>query len=196
MLAPDLMRAWVHNAMPDAVRVLRLMAAAVAADAIGLGAYNVLLGRGAARTIFFIMGSSAAVGGTVGLVLLYAIGIPGPAVALLIVTAFFSIVMLHIAAHDHSISAWRVLVKASHSLLLPLGVCACACSACVRVGTPQHWGGVAIVACVGVIAYLLGLRIFGGREEERMLLRSVLRFPASILRFGYSQITRRASVFD
>src|SRR6266571_3489467 len=72
--------------------------------------------------------------------LLYAIGIPGPAVALLVVTAFSSIVMLHIAAHDYSISAWRVLAKASHSLLLPLGICACACLAGVRVGTPEDWG--------------------------------------------------------
>lgn len=51
IIAPNLLQAWLGEARPDTVLVLRLTCAAVFAEALGHGAMQVLWAGGAARTV-------------------------------------------------------------------------------------------------------------------------------------------------
>jgi O-antigen/teichoic acid export membrane protein len=172
--APNLLHAWVGTSMPDAASILRIACIAVLAQAFGMGAMQVLWGRGAARTIFAVLGILAipSLALTVGLV--RALGDVGAALALCISLYSSGGVFVFLTARVCQVRLMELLAETFRGLLLPNAVCTVCTYALVRLTKPQHWMGVIGSCLVGGATYVAVLYFSGARDEEKQFVRQAL----------------------
>jgi O-antigen/teichoic acid export membrane protein/SAM-dependent methyltransferase len=194
VIAPNLIKAWLGTLPPDAVAVLRLVAATALAEAFGVGALHVLWGRGAARTVLFVAVGAAL--GTLGLSLwlLNRMGIVGAAWGLLLPMSLGSMASLSYASHGTGTRTADLLRRTMDGLWLPVLASLAVTLAVTTLLQPASWVGIIAVALAGGTAYVLTL-YFGGagrgaRQEERMFAREVLRLPMTVARYLYRGLRR------
>jgi O-antigen/teichoic acid export membrane protein/2-polyprenyl-3-methyl-5-hydroxy-6-metoxy-1,4-benzoquinol methylase len=193
IIAPNLLRAWLGAATPDAVLVLRLTAAAALAEAFGVSGLHVLWGRGAARTVLGILVAMAL--GTLGLSLwlLTRIGVAEAAWGVLVPMTLGAVIILRSASHACRIQMNDLIRGTFAGLLLPVVACLGVTAGTLRLIHPSGWIGVVGVALAGGVAFVVGLYfapVSGGRREERMFIREVVTLPGSVGRSVWRALRR------
>jgi O-antigen/teichoic acid export membrane protein/2-polyprenyl-3-methyl-5-hydroxy-6-metoxy-1,4-benzoquinol methylase len=186
VVAPTLLEAWIGQPQNEAVQVLRITSAAILADAIGVGAFYVLWGRGAARPVFLVLAGMAATQLGVGLWLLLRMGVVGMAWAMLVSMTLGSVAFLQLATRACRLSLWELTRRVTQGLLLPTTACAGGAVAGHLWLPLDGWAKVVSVSAAGGAAYAASLLCLGGaREEEWILAREVLTLPAAAVRWAY-----------
>lgn len=188
IIAPQLLHAWLGEALPEAVSVLRLTAAAILVDSLGVAALHVLWGRGVARTVLAVLGGSAAANIVLSVWLLFRIGVTGPAWALLYVLAAGAVGFLIAARQACEINLPLLVRRTLAGLLLPAAACAGLAGAAVFFLHPNRWPGVILTTAVAGAAYVLTLYFTGARVEEKVLIREVLWLPGVLLAMIYRKM--------
>ena len=185
IVAPDLLTIWIGNPPQESIWVLRIMSAAIACEAIGVGANNVLLGRGAAGTVCIVHAVFSVPILLASFALVKTIGIIGPAIALLAVLLLISLVLLHIAARRCGTSIFAVLLHSIRGVVLPT-IASVACTLLLlKTIHPRNWTTLIAMVITAVLVYSASLYFKGGREEERELVRASMRVPVSAARWAY-----------
>ena len=174
IMAPNLLRAWLGESLPQAALILRLTAAAVLAEALGMGAMYLLWGRGAVRSVLTVLGVVAipSLALTVGLV--RAMGEVGAAWALLASLSTSTAVFLFLGARTCQLRVAELISSTFRGLLLPAAACAACTYAAARVANPEHWMGVIASCLAGGIIYTAVFYFTGARQEEKLFLRQAL----------------------
>jgi len=174
IIAPVLLKSWVGHAEPETVLVFRLTAGAVAFDAVGQGALNLLWGRGAMRAVlkFEAVVAATVIGLTV--VLLKRFGMPGAAVALVAAAAVGMAVVLYEAARVSNVRVAGPLVRAMDGLFIPGLACALATAAVRGIPLGNGWTRVLAASSAGGAVFLGVLWLAGSRAEERRLFEETL----------------------
>lgn len=170
VLAPHLLQNWLGAIDPAAVAVLRITAAAVLADSLGVGAIHILWGRGRANAVLVILGTVAAATALLTWLLVPRVGVPGAALALAVSLFAGAVVALVVAARSARTSASGVVLHALGRATLPAALCAGAALLLVRTASPASWPALFTVAAVSGAAYLLGMFAFGLYPAERALV--------------------------
>jgi O-antigen/teichoic acid export membrane protein len=182
LAASNLLHAWVGTSMPDAVLIMRLTCIAVLAQALGMGAMQVLWGRGAARTIFVVFGVLAipSLALTVGLV--RTLGDVGAALSLCVSLFSSACIFVLLGARACRLRVTELVGETFRGLLLPNAVCAACTYGVIRLTHPQHWIGVIASCLVGGATYIAVLYFAGAREEEKQFVRQALGLQPAPLR--------------
>ncbi len=181
VLAPALLQAWLGTVQPDTLLVLRLTTAAVFVDAVGVGAFYVLWGRGEAKTVFQLVGALALLELPLGVWLLKEMGIAGLAVAMLVVLTLGSAAFLYSAARVCGVRVGALLAAVPRGLALPVAACAAATWGTSHLPNLNSWATVVSSSLAGGLAYALCLYFAGAREEERTLLRESVQWPGTLV---------------
>ncbi len=174
ILAPNLLRAWVGESMPQAALIMRLTAAAVLAEALGMGAMYMLWGRGAVRSILTVLGVIAIPSLALTIVLVRSLGEVGAAWALLASLSASTCVFLFMGAHTCQLRVAELIGSTFRGLLLPAAACAACTYAAARLTNPSHWTGVIASCLAGGAIYTAVFYFTGARREEKLLLRQAL----------------------
>jgi O-antigen/teichoic acid export membrane protein len=174
ILAPGLLHAWVGEFSAEGSLILRLTCAAVLAQGLGMGAMQVLWGRGEVHTLVKVLGVLAApsLALTVALVWLY--GEVGAAVALCVALVVTAAIFLLLGARACEAPLWGLVRDAFRGLLLPAAGCAALAYLGVWLVNPQHWAGVIAVSLGAGMSYVAILYFTGAREEEKEFVRQAL----------------------
>jgi O-antigen/teichoic acid export membrane protein len=185
IVAPTLLRAWIGEAQPDTVMVLRLTTVAVFANALGEGALYWLWGRGAMKTVLTVVGGMAALSFGLTLGLLARLGIVGAAWVLLGVFTLGWLALLRAASQDCGVRMFHVVRAVAQGLLLPFLACAVPALGIAYFARDTGWLAVAGASLVGGCAYAIALYLHGSREEERAIVERPVRVAVRFLRaFG------------
>jgi O-antigen/teichoic acid export membrane protein len=182
ILASAVLQIWVGEARAETVLILRLTAAAVFLDAAGMGAYQVLLGFGAARAVLLVFTSIAAVNLALIALLLSTFGIIVAAYGLLLVFALISLATLYLASHRCQTSMLQLLGATFKGLWLPALASATTAFIIARFVWPTGVKQVVGAGMAGFIVYLVCLYFYGAREEEQALARQAWTLSAVIAR--------------
>jgi len=191
IVAPTLIETWIGQPQGEAAQVLRIVSAAVLADALGVGALYVLWGRGLVRPVLLVLTGMAMVQLGLGLWLLLRMGVVGVAWAMLVSMALGSIAFLQLAARVCRFSVWTLAREIVRGLPLAALVCVAAALAAERWLPLGGWGKVIGVSLAGGGAYAVSLLVLGGaREEERILAGEAAQLPAAALVWAYRGLRR------
>jgi O-antigen/teichoic acid export membrane protein len=182
IVAPTLLRAWVGEAQPDTVLVLRLTTAAVLANALGEGALYWLWGRGAMKAVLRVVGGMAilSVGLTLGL--LPRLGIVGAAWVLLGTFVFGWFALLGAAAQERGVRVFHLVRAVAQGLLLPFLACAVPTLAIALFASEGGWPAVAGSSLLAGSAYAAALYLHGSREEERAIIEWPAKLAVNLVR--------------
>jgi O-antigen/teichoic acid export membrane protein len=185
MLAPEVLTAFVGNPQPESIWILRIMCCAIMVEGLGLGAHNLLLGRGAAGTICLMYAGFSIPMLASSIVLLKTIGVVGPAISLCFVLGLMSLLLLHIGSRRCETSVAAVIVTSTRGIYFPLAVAAVFTLSVARFCHPT--GRLSVFATLISASFVYGACLYfcGGRKEERELIRNILRIPYSIARAFY-----------
>jgi O-antigen/teichoic acid export membrane protein len=189
ILAPRLLQAWIGNVQPGTVLILRLITAAVFAEAVAATSIQVLWALGAMRTVFIIPSSVVVTSLGLTLVLLPRMGIVGAAWGLALPMTLGAVAFFHIASRTCGVRERDLIHKAFGGLFLPVAVCL-AVSLSVGFWSGPGWTRVIATALGGGLGYLVGFSFGGAREEEMMLVRQGLAAPITVGRFIYGHLRR------
>jgi O-antigen/teichoic acid export membrane protein len=185
--APGILHAWVGDPPPGSVIILRIMTAAVLAEAVLLAPVLLLWGRGVLRPVLF-----AYVGQGVGVValtlaLVYRFGAAGAAWGMLVPISVSAAVLFVVASRVCAIDAWMLAAGTLRGLLLPALACGIGTWSIIYfLGSGRLWVIAALVA--GGVMYLAVLFGFSGMDEEKRFARDTL----SLLKEGAAFVCRRA----
>jgi O-antigen/teichoic acid export membrane protein len=193
IVAADLLQAWVGEVRPNTVGVLRLTTAAVFINALGDSALNLLWGRGAMRTILVTVSSMAIVSIGLTLAFVFWIGIVGAAWVLLGMAAIGWITFLRAASRDCGVRAFDLMRASTQGLLVPMFACAVPALGITYLARPGGWLTVVGASVVGGCAYAAALYLWGGRQEERAIVRWPVRLTLGLLRSFYHAIRRTSA---
>ncbi len=177
VLAPDLLQAWLGEVPPQAARILRIISAAVLAEGVGVAALNVLWGLGAVATVTSVLSATAAISVVLDLVLLLAIGVTGPAWALLVSKAFSSGLLLYLVSSSLAVRAPILLRESVAGLFIPALASAIICYG-TKCFSGQGWISVISSTFLGFSAYAFALYVHGSRVEEKAIARRTLSAAA------------------
>jgi O-antigen/teichoic acid export membrane protein len=180
MLAPELLQAWVHEVRPEAVRVLRLITAAVFMEGVAAASYQMLWGRGETRPLLIVSSSLAVTSLGLSLVLLPRMGIAGAAWGLLAPMAIAAVAYLKIATGICQVRLRDLMHTTFAGLLLPV------VAFLVIGGSINHWSspgwiGVIASALGGGGGYLVGFCLVGARVEEKVFVRKMVTAPVTVM---------------
>ncbi|MGH9862825.1 MAG: lipopolysaccharide biosynthesis protein, partial [Candidatus Acidiferrales bacterium] len=190
ILAPALLQAWLGVVDMDTLLVLRLTTAAVLMDAVGVGAFYVLWGRGEARTVFQLVGALALLELPLGAWLLAEMGVAGLAVAMLVALTLGSVALLYSAARVCGVRVGELLAPVPRGLALPVAACAATTWATSRLPNLNGWAAVVSSSLAGGLAYAVSLYFAGAREEEKTLLRESVQWPATLASLAVQKLRR------
>jgi O-antigen/teichoic acid export membrane protein/protein-L-isoaspartate O-methyltransferase len=176
--APGILHAWVGDAPPGSVIILRVMTATVLAEAVLLAPVLLLWGRGVVRPVLF-----AYVGQGVGVValttaLVYRFGAAGAAWGMLVPIAASAAALFVVAARECAIDAWKLAARTWRGLLLPALACGISASSVLYFPGGGRLRVVAAMAAGGV-AYMGVLFGFSGMSEEKQFARHIYRLVRS-----------------
>lgn len=185
IIAPALLRAWLGDASPTAVSVLRLNSAAALVEALGLSGLHVLWGRGAARAALGVLtGTAIAVLGLT-LWLLRSFGVAEAAWGTLIPMALAAGIILVLASHACGRPVRSLIRGSVGGLALPMAGCIAVTTGIVDYFHVTAWWSVIGTTMAGGTTYLLGLCFTpwssDNRGERKFILES-LRTTAALLR--------------
>lgn len=173
LLAPNLLLAWLGQAPPSTVHVLRLTAAVVFFDALAGGAIEVLWGCARTWAVLAILSVFAAANFFLGYALLHSNGIAGAAWAMFLTMSACSLTLLILAARACGVDVLELIESTFKGLTLPAAACAAAAWAALGLA-PGSWLGLFGAGLSGAAAYAAGLYFLGGRQEERLMIRKLL----------------------
>ena len=182
IVAPNVLRAWVGEALPETVMVLRLTTVAVFADALGEGALQLLWGRGAMRTVLKVVGGMAILSFSLTLGLLPQLGIVGAAWVLLGTFVFGWLALLRAAAQECGVRVFPLVRAVAQGLLLPFLVCALPALGIAFFAPGGGWLAVAGASLVAGSAYAAALYLHGSREEERAIIEWPAKLAVNLVR--------------
>jgi O-antigen/teichoic acid export membrane protein len=182
IVAPTLLRAWVGEAQPDTVMVLRLTAAGVFANALGEGALHWLWGRGAMKTVLRVVGAMAILSFGFTLGLLPRLGIVGAAWVLLGTFIFGWSALVGAASHECGVRVSHLVRVVAQGLLLPFLACALPVLGIAHYVPGSGWLVVAGASLVGGSAYTAVLYLHGSREEERAIIKWPAKLAVNLVR--------------
>lgn len=188
LAAPNLLLAWMGEAPPETVAVLRLLCASMAVSALGGGAEQVLWGRGEARKVFWV--SLAALAANLGVTYftLHRIGLEGAAWGLLSSMTLRSAAYLVLGSRRGQTGVFHLLRVSLEGIFLPGLACGAATFGVLYIGRPGRWLELIAAALAGGLAYGIGLYFGGARTEERMLAGEVLFSPFTLTKSGWKHL--------
>ena len=194
IVAPSLLNTWLRTAPAGSLPVFRLMTIAVTANAACFAAVGVLLGRGAiASTLRIACIQAAAVISLTGL-LLYRIGVPGAAWALVLVTPLSSAAILLAAAGRCEIVFSELVPRIFAGLLVPIAACTVATSLIMYVCQNARWSGIVSAVLGGMLVYAITFFAVGADEQEQIFLRQgvdAVRSAGALCRIALRTLARR-----
>ena len=174
IVAPNLLHAWVGLFTPEATLIMRLTCAAVLAQGLGMGAMQVLWGRGAVRAVLLVLGVLAVPSLVLTVGFVRAFGAVGAALALCISLAVSACVFLFLGARACRLPVINLLRDTFRGLLVASVACAALTYAAAKFANPQHWAGVIGACLLGGTTYVAVLYFSGAREEEKQFVRQAL----------------------
>jgi O-antigen/teichoic acid export membrane protein/SAM-dependent methyltransferase len=173
--APGLLHAWLGEARPETVLILRLITAAVLLDSIGAAAGNVLWGRGSIGAILAVHGAVAVATLAISAWLLGRVGVVGAAWGLLIPVSLGSAALVAIASRVCAVSPLALATRVSRGLMFPAAACTAFVTAVAWSVSPQRWATLLPVAMAAGCVYAVALYRHGAREEEREMADAAIR---------------------
>jgi O-antigen/teichoic acid export membrane protein/2-polyprenyl-3-methyl-5-hydroxy-6-metoxy-1,4-benzoquinol methylase len=189
IVAPKLLPAWIGTVPPGTVLVLRLITAAVFAEAVAAASIQLLWALGAMRTIFIIPASVLIASLALSLALLPRMGVAGVGWGLSLPMALGAAVFLYLAARACGIRPGGLLITSFEGLLLPVVICMAISFGIIHF-SGQGWGGVIGATIGGGMGYLVSFWLAGAREEETILLCQGVETPMTAGRFLYTRMRR------
>jgi SAM-dependent methyltransferase len=189
ILAPKLLEAWIGNVPPGTVLVLRLITAAVFAEAVAASSIQLLWALGALRTILIIPTSVVVASLGLTLVLLPRIGVVGAGWGVALPMALGAVAFLYIATRTCGVHMGNLIIRVFDGLLLPALLCS-VISFGISHFSGQGWTGVIGATLGGGFGYLIAYCFAGTREEETILLRQALDLPITAGRSLYKRLRR------
>ncbi len=190
IVAPSLLRAWLGEAPAEMLAVLRITSAAVAADALGVAAVQVLWAAGGARTVLLILGPGTLAYLALTAGLLAGLGLASVAWGLFTLMLLRSLLLLRAASRAYRFSAASLILESIRAMLLPVCVCAGAASALLYLVKGSGWAGVITTAAAATAAYGTALYFGPSREEERAFLRALFALPGFLVRLAGGRLQR------
>jgi O-antigen/teichoic acid export membrane protein len=191
-IAPELLQAWVGEARPVSVLVLRLITAAVFMEGVAAPSFQMLWGRGEVRTLLIVSSSLAGASLALSLALLPRLGMAGAAWGLLLPMLLAALAYLYIASRICQTRVRDLLPRAADGLLLPFLACLATTLAFQRLSRPG-WTGVIATSLGSGLVYLGTFYYSAARKEELLFTRKVLAVPLAL---GYPAYKRlRHSLF-
>jgi O-antigen/teichoic acid export membrane protein len=189
IIAPNLLHAWVGGFTPKASLIMRLTCVAVLAQGLGLGAMQVLWGRGEVRAILLVLGILAVPSLVLTVGFVRAFGEVGAAFALCISLSVSTCIFLFQGARACRLPVINLLRDTFRGLPLPCAVCAAFTYVAVKFANPQSWAGVVGSCLLGGSTFIAVLYFFGAREEEKQFVCQAmgLRPPLRIARFEFAE---------
>ncbi len=185
-IAPELLQAWVGEARPASVLVLRLITAAVFMEGVAAPSFQMLWGRGEVRTLLIVSSSLAGASLVLSLALLPRLGMAGAAWGLLLPMLLAAVAYLCVASQVCQTRLRDLLPRAMDGLLLPFLACLVTTIAIQRLSRPG-WTGVITTSLGSGLVYLGAFYYSGARKEELVLARRVLAAPLTL---GYPAYKR------
>jgi FkbM family methyltransferase len=190
IVAPSLLQAWIGSVPPETTSVLRLSAAAVLVDALGVGAFYVLWGSGAVGSVFLVFSAVAATQVGLGIWLLLRMGVAGMAWAMLAAMALGSVALLYLAARSCRTPLGGMVRRIFAGLFLPVLVCVGVALGLNALPYPNLWARVVSVSLVSGLLYLATFYFSGARPEERLFLEELRYLPSALLRLVSRELRR------
>jgi O-antigen/teichoic acid export membrane protein len=187
-LGPGLLRAWVGEAQPDAVRVFRIMTAVILADALGLASLYILWGYGRARSLVAVLGTVAASTVILSLMFLKVIGVSSVAWAMLASIAMGSLAFLLLASKMCGIGIFELVRRSFRGLFLPSLLSAAVAAGLLRAIHIDGWPKLVGATIVVGSAYWVSFYFSGARPEERDLARQIAGLPILGLRASFKML--------
>jgi O-antigen/teichoic acid export membrane protein len=187
-LGPGLLRAWVGEAQPDAVRVMRLMTAVIFADALGLASLYILWGYGRARTLVAVLGMVAASTVVLSLLLLKPVGVSAVPWAMLTSIAAGSVAFLYMASKMCGMGIYELVRNSFKGLFLPSLFSAAAAAGLSRAIHVNGWPMLVAASIVIGSAYCVSFYFSGARPEECELARQIAGLPILALRASFKML--------
>jgi O-antigen/teichoic acid export membrane protein/SAM-dependent methyltransferase len=181
VLADPLLKAWIGEADREAVTILRLVTGAVLADSVGVAALHVLWGRGAARHVLTVLVAVAVASLGLSVTLVAGIGPVGAAWGLFVPMLLGSLVFLSLGARVCEVELLGLLRRTVRGLLLPSVISAALAVAVLFLVQPTGWPGVVVAAFASGTAYGVVLYVAGARPEERVFVRMIWTFLATLV---------------
>lgn len=174
-IAPSLLHVWLPQVPAEAPTVLRWMVFGVVSDALGVSPMYVLWGQGGARPVAAVLSATALLSLGIASSLLSAGGALAVAAGLSLSLAAAALVFLRLAAAACGSSAIAIVAAVARGLPLPLLVCAATLLGLAQLGAPVRWLSLVATTAAAALSYAVTLYFTGAREEERALVRRVLR---------------------
>ena len=174
IIAPNLLHAWVGGFTPKAALIMRLTCAVVLAQGLGLGAMQVLWGRGEVRAILLVLGILAVPSLVLTVGFVRAFGEVGAAFALCISVFVSTCVFLFQGARACRLPVINLLRDTFRGLLVPSAACAAFIYVAAKFANPQSWTGVIGSCLLGGATYVAVLYFSGAQEEEKQFLCQAL----------------------
>ncbi len=190
IVAPHLLQAWVGEAQPETVMILRITAAAVLGGALGEAGTQILLGRGAVREVLLITVGFALSYLALGLGFLIRVGVVGIAWAMLVTWWLSSLAFVFVASRRCGLRPLGFLRSTLRGLWLPVGACAAVAFFTNESLHATKWPGVIAITLAAGTAYGLTFYAVGSRQEERTLAREVATMPLTLASRVYRGIRR------
>ncbi len=187
LLAPRILQAWVGQASPSAVWILRISIAALAADAAAEAALHVLWGSGQSRVLIRVLSRAALASLALTVAGVYLWGSIGAALALLLVLVGIAAALLHAAARICGTKPLPLLRSPLRGLALPLLACAAVSVVAARWTGSGTWPGLLVTCVLASGAYAL-LFYPAARQEERLFLKQIGGLPLALLVKTYRAI--------
>ncbi len=184
-LAPAILDVWVDDTSASGAAIFRLAIVAVVADALGISALQVLWGRAAMGAIVTILGGTALLNVTVGLVLLLEVGPVGAAWGLAVSTVSGAAFLLLATTRQLRMSVRDLAASTGRGLIIPALACGGVSYGAARLIGPDEWPELAAVALAAACAYGVLLVLRGAQPEERALVRQAEAALAGPLRSAY-----------
>jgi O-antigen/teichoic acid export membrane protein len=193
IVAPGLLQAWIGNVPPGTVEVLRLITAAVFAEAVAACSIQLLWARRAMRTIVAIPGAVVMASLVITLILMPGMGVVAAGWGLCLPMALGAAAFVHVGSRTSGANTASLLLETFDGLTIPT-LLLIAVSAIIGHFTRPGWAGVIAIALGGGLGYLLGFYFAGAREEERTLIRLVVDAVPAAGRSLYRFVFRRAGI--
>lgn len=179
VLAPQLLRLWIGQALPEATQIARLMCLVVLVHAFAAPSLEMLWARGKTIVLVKTLLLVAILFGLGTILLIPRLGLAAVAWSLLLANLVGSALLVVTMAREAACPVSQLLLDLKQ-LLLP--VSAGALSAYLVVQLLPERGLVTVVALVVAAAVgLTSFLLFTAREEDRILIRSLARIPVDIL---------------
>lgn len=181
VVAPDLLRVWMGELVPQPVMILRLLTVGVFADAIGVTAMHVLWARGSIRLVVAVYSIVAGIVVVLTAALVRKQGVSGAAVAFLIGVTFGAAAFMWLAARMSESRVSTLLRECVSGLIMPAVACGAVSVVISQTLSALNWLGIVRNAATASVAFLGVLYMTSHRAEEKRLVVAFVTAPARVI---------------